>query len=273
MPEDNVAHQDDKDFMTRFVLVLSVVVLLVAVVFLVTRLFAVVERAALQGQVDDAVAQERLEERIRPVGRVVTAAVEADDTPVRRSGAEVYRAVCAACHDTGAAGAPRKGDEALWTERLGQGLDTVVRHAIEGIGAMPARGGDPRLSDEEVRDSVVFLLAESGQDVGTDEAETAVPEEVAAEDEADAAEEAVAGDVSAGQSKYAASCASCHGAQGQGQAVFPRVAGTPAARIVELLEKYRAGEQVGPQTPLMAPNARNLSDEDIANLAAYLDTL
>ncbi|WP_077277380.1 c-type cytochrome [Thioalkalivibrio denitrificans] len=83
---------------------------------------------------------------------------------------------------------------------------------------------------------------------------------------------AQAGDVAAGKTKYNA-CISCHGAQGQGQAIFPKLAGTPAEKTTELLKKYRAGETVGPNTPLMAPQAATLSDEDIANLAAYIETL
>ncbi|WP_026289795.1 c-type cytochrome [Thioalkalivibrio sulfidiphilus] len=83
---------------------------------------------------------------------------------------------------------------------------------------------------------------------------------------------AQAADVEAGKAKFA-TCISCHGAQGQGQAIFPKLAGSPAAKTVDLLKKYRAGETVGPNTPLMAPQAKGLSDEDIANLAAYIETL
>ncbi|OOG21806.1 cytochrome c class I [Thioalkalivibrio denitrificans] len=261
-----MAHQEDKDFTTKVVVVLSALVLLATVVFLVTRLFSFAERVAEPAVVVDPAS---VQERIQPIGRVATTAVtdEVPDDAVRRSGAEVYQAVCAACHDTGAADAPVKGDEGVWGERLGQGLDTVVRHAIEGIGAMPARGGNPNLSDEEVRASVVYLLEQSGHPVDDEELDVAD-----AEAEAEADPETMAGDPTAGQSKYGV-CIGCHGAQGQGMGIFPKLAGTPADRIVELLNKYRAGEQVGPNTALMVPNARNLSDEDIADLAAYIETL
>jgi cytochrome c553 len=81
-----------------------------------------------------------------------------------------------------------------------------------------------------------------------------------------------AADVEAGKAKYA-SCVSCHGAQGQGQAIFPKLTGKSAADTAALLKKYRAGEQVGANTALMAPQAKGLSDDDIANLAAYIETL
>jgi cytochrome c553 len=83
---------------------------------------------------------------------------------------------------------------------------------------------------------------------------------------------AQAADVEAGKAKFA-TCISCHGAQGQGQAIFPKLAGKSAADTAALLQRYRAGETVGPNTALMAPQAKALSDEDIANLAAYIETL
>jgi cytochrome c len=83
---------------------------------------------------------------------------------------------------------------------------------------------------------------------------------------------AQAGDAEAGKAKFA-TCIACHGAEGQGQAIFPKLAGHTAEEVVELLTKYRAGETLGPNTALMAPQASTLSDEDIANLAAYIETL
>lgn len=85
---------------------------------------------------------------------------------------------------------------------------------------------------------------------------------------------ASAGDVEAGQAKYAASgCVGCHGPTGQGQAIFPKVAGSAAEHLADTLAKYRAGEAVGPNSAMMMPHAMNLSDDDIANLAAYMASL
>lgn len=81
---------------------------------------------------------------------------------------------------------------------------------------------------------------------------------------------AVADDVSAGETLYQNVCLACHGAQGAGQAIFPSVQGQSADYLVDKLTRYRAGETVGQHTALMAPHARDLSDEDIANLAAYM---
>ncbi len=78
-----------------------------------------------------------------------------------------------------------------------------------------------------------------------------------------------AGDPEAGQAKYA-TCIGCHGPTGQGQAIFPKVAGKDFDYLVEVMTKYRAGETVGPNSMMMMPHAMNLSDEDIADLAAYM---
>ncbi|HNP34880.1 MAG TPA: c-type cytochrome [Woeseiaceae bacterium] len=84
--------------------------------------------------------------------------------------------------------------------------------------------------------------------------------------------QATAQDISAGETIYQANCRNCHGPTAKGMASFPKLTGNSADYIVDLLEKYRAGETVGPNTPLMAPLAKDLSDEDIANLAAYITT-
>lgn len=78
---------------------------------------------------------------------------------------------------------------------------------------------------------------------------------------------AQAGDAGAGQAAYA-TCAGCHGGAGEG-GVGPKLAGSDPAKTVELLKKYKAGEQVGPMTSMMAPMAAGLSDADIDNIAAY----
>ncbi|WP_019625083.1 c-type cytochrome [Thioalkalivibrio sp. ALJT] len=79
-----------------------------------------------------------------------------------------------------------------------------------------------------------------------------------------------AADVQAGQSMYQNVCASCHGAEGQGQAIFPALTGKDMDYLVDIMERYRAGEEVGDNTALMRPQAQGLSDEDIANVSAYI---
>ncbi len=80
----------------------------------------------------------------------------------KRSGEQIYRQTCAACHDSGAAGAPKIGDVKAWAPRIKEGKRMQVRMAIKGIRGMPPRGGNPALSDEEVERAVVYLLNQSG---------------------------------------------------------------------------------------------------------------
>lgn len=74
-------------------------------------------------------------------------------------GQQVYRQACAFCHDKGVAGAPKAGDAAAWGPRLAQGIDTLYASALQGKGAMPARGGNPALADADVKAAVDHLLA------------------------------------------------------------------------------------------------------------------
>lgn len=78
-----------------------------------------------------------------------------------RSGAEVYNQSCAACHNSGAAGAPRLGTDAWQTRLDDKGFDTLVENSISGIGAMPPRGGCADCSDEEIEASVQYIIDES----------------------------------------------------------------------------------------------------------------
>ena len=75
-----------------------------------------------------------------------------------RGGREIVESVCAACHASGAGGAPRIGDQAAWIQRLKPGLNVVVRSAIKGHGAMPARGGMASLTDAEVRSAITYMF-------------------------------------------------------------------------------------------------------------------
>jgi len=77
-----------------------------------------------------------------------------------KSPAEMYQGACFACHGTGAAGAPKLGDAAAWAPRLEKGLDGLADSAINGIGAMPPRGGS-QYSDEQIRSIVEYILGES----------------------------------------------------------------------------------------------------------------
>lgn len=79
-------------------------------------------------------------------------------------GKAIFGNLCHSCHEAGVAGAPMLSDKAAWAPRVAQGLDTLVKHAIEGYngkaGVMPAKGGNPALSDAQVKATVEWMVAQ-----------------------------------------------------------------------------------------------------------------
>ncbi len=74
------------------------------------------------------------------------------------TGKEVYQAACFACHETGVAGAPQSGNKEDWSFRLNYPMHVMYRSALEGRGGMPAMGGHPEYSNEEIRLAVDYLI-------------------------------------------------------------------------------------------------------------------
>lgn len=76
-------------------------------------------------------------------------------------GQKVYQQACFACHATGAAGAPKLDDKAAWKDRIAQGKEVLYKHAIEGKGAMPPKGGRADLSDDAVKAAVDYIVSQA----------------------------------------------------------------------------------------------------------------
>ena len=75
------------------------------------------------------------------------------------SGKATYDSVCTVCHAAGVAGAPKFGDKSAWAPRIKTGLDALHASALKGKGAMPAKGGNPALSDADVQAAVDYMVA------------------------------------------------------------------------------------------------------------------
>ena len=82
--------------------------------------------------------------------------------------------------------------------------------------------------------------------------------------------EVAAGDAEAGKIRYGESCINCHGMAGKGAASYPKISGKEVSYVTAMLETYRDGIEVGPNSSLMIMMAQPLTDVEIANLAAYL---
>jgi cytochrome c5 len=74
-------------------------------------------------------------------------------------GKEVYNQACAMCHVPGLANAPKFGDKAAWEPRIKAGRDAMMTAVLKGKGAMPAKGGNPKLTDEQIGAALDFMLA------------------------------------------------------------------------------------------------------------------
>ncbi len=130
-------------------------------VILIILLATYVVRGTTAGDAgSDALSEKAIAERMRPVGFVAFADSSAPKS--LQTGEAVNAAACSACHAAGIAGAPRTGDVAAWAPRIKQGFDVLVKHAVEGFKAMPAKGGNPNLDPIEVARAVAFMGNKSG---------------------------------------------------------------------------------------------------------------
>lgn len=132
--------------------------------------------ALAMGNRPKSVDEEAVNARIQPLAKVKLAPLAAAGTAGaaagNRSGEELYKAVCAACHAAGVAGAPKTGEAAAWAPRIGVGLDALTKTALAGKGAMPPKGGSDA-SEEELRRAIVFMANQSGANFKEPAAETA----------------------------------------------------------------------------------------------------
>ena len=129
------------------------------VIFMLVKLVMGVQSSHTQDS-DPAVANAAVLERIKPVGTV--ALKDTSGPQVQKSGEQVVNGICIACHGTGVLNSPKIGDSAAWGPRISQGYETLIKHAISGIRAMPARGGNADLSDTEVAGAVAYMANKSG---------------------------------------------------------------------------------------------------------------
>ncbi len=113
--------------------------------------------------------EKKMEARLAPVAKVITdpamlvkVSASANRTPLAPE--QVFAQVCTACHTAGVLGAPKIGDKVEWSRRKSAdgGVDGLAANAIKGKNQMPARGGNPDLSDDEIKQTVELMLKRTG---------------------------------------------------------------------------------------------------------------
>jgi cytochrome c5 len=143
-------------------LVVAVIGFFVVVIFGIILLVKFVTTDKLTGAGSGSQEPDAVAARIAPVADEGYTLKDASGPKVLQTGEAIYNTTCAACHGAGVAGAPKFGDAGSWSGRIAQGYDTVLKHAIEGLRAMPAKGGNPDLDDVEVARAVVYMANASG---------------------------------------------------------------------------------------------------------------
>ncbi len=165
------------DFLKRF----SMVIVFLSILTLGLILFAMYLNGKLERDVDPGV-QQRVLARIAPVGQVYAgatgAAAQAEALKAAAAaatasvayggtmdGSVIYGNLCTGCHTAGVAGAPKLDAAGIGARLAEQGLDMLVTNAITGYtgsaGVMPAKGGNPALTDDQVKATVEWMVAQS----------------------------------------------------------------------------------------------------------------
>ena len=155
-------HEHESLIKTPKQLIAAVVAGFVVPIAIIVLLVSYVGSTPKTGAGSNAQSPEAIAARIKPVADEGFTLADASGPRTLKAGAEVYNASCAACHGSGAAGAPKFGDAGAWGARIKQGYDTLVSHAIKGIRAMPAKGGNADLDDIEVARAVAHMANAAG---------------------------------------------------------------------------------------------------------------
>ncbi len=115
--------------------------------------------ADLSGSLDE----DAIKKRLQPMGEVTveagTAPVAAASAAPAEVGQELYHKYCHICHETGLAGAPKFGDKADWAPRIAEGMDTLLKHAINGYKAMPPKGTCTSCSEADIKQAIEYMVS------------------------------------------------------------------------------------------------------------------
>lgn len=128
----------------------------IAVLILAANYVSSDVKPAAGSDISDA---EAVAARIQPVGSIELK--DLSNPAAFRTGEEIFKAQCSACHATGTLGAPKFGDADAWGPRLKTGFDALVHSALKGKGAMPPQGGGDA-SDFEIARAVVYMANNAG---------------------------------------------------------------------------------------------------------------
>ncbi|TAK91567.1 MAG: cytochrome c5 family protein [Burkholderiaceae bacterium] len=151
-------HDHETPIKTPKQLIIVVLAAFVVPIIAIVLLVQYVAHNEKTGAGSDAMTEQAIAERIKPVANPVIK--DPNAAVVLKSGEEVFKTTCTGCHSAGLMGAPKVGDKAAWGPRIGQGLDTLFKHALDGYKQMPAQKG--AFEDAEIRSAIVYMANQSG---------------------------------------------------------------------------------------------------------------
>ncbi len=251
-----------------------IVVLGGLVIFTVCIMFLAQVVAPSADYSNDSMLTESTQKRIAPVGQLRTAdSAEAAGGEVvaaaPKSAQELYDGICASCHATGVAEAPKKDDAAEWAKRGEAGVDALVATVVSGKGAMPPNGGSA-YTEDEIKSVVGLLLGQEEAAPAAEEAAPAVVAEEAAPTEA--AAPAGGGDIStAAKTAVDSICSACHIAGVADAPKFGDKAAWDARKAVAGVEGLVATVIAG-KGAMPPRGSSQLTDEELAQAVEYMLT-
>ena len=209
MSQNEHAAGHDSPIKTPKQLIITVALAFLVPILLIVMISQFVANIRSVDMSSSAMTPDAVAKRLKPVADVAFAdAGSSGSAAGPKSGEEIYKSACSACHAGGAAGAPRLGDEAAWAERLKQGETALLAAALKGKGAMPPRGGGANLSDLEVERATVYMANQSGAKFK--EPAAPAPEKTAAAAPAPDKSAMGAAAKADGKKIYDTACVACH---------------------------------------------------------------
>jgi cytochrome c5 len=131
---------------------------IIVAVVLIAIIYPLTDRNYKSAADSSSAGSDQADLRIQPVAKFELAKAAPAAAAGPKDGATIYNTVCGACHNTGAAGAPKIDDKAAWAPRVATGKEALYKSVIGGKGAMPAKGGAADLSDAEIKGAVDYVL-------------------------------------------------------------------------------------------------------------------
>ncbi len=238
-----MAKYTPNDPMAKPVLVGGLLIIGATAFILVSNLINTIQHNSTKGEIDNTAKAAIADVNIAPIGSVTT--VDKSVAKAARSGDAVFNAVCTSCHTSGVLGAPKIDDKAAWESRIAQGLDGLMKNAINGIRSMPARGGDPTLTDEEMQNAIVYMTGKAGIDLSS-QAKAAAP---------------------AGDAKQAAPAAEAKPAEAAPAAAAPAPEAAPVAQTAPAPEAAPAAQAAS--APEAAPADASANGEKIYKATCF----